>query len=75
MRRSPSVWATLTDPFPLSTLSLNTMATDQIITAGEKRYGCKHSGIHISPNGTVWLQFGPFSVREQWLIEQTTPKA
>jgi hypothetical protein len=51
------------------------MATDQIITAGEKRYGCKHSGIHISPNGTVWLQFGPFSVREQWLIEQTTPKA
>jgi hypothetical protein len=54
---------------------INTMATDQIITAGEKRYGCKHSGIHISPNGTVWLQFGPFSVREQWLIEQTTPKA
>jgi hypothetical protein len=41
----------------------------QAIAAAELRYGCKHSGSRISPNGTVWHQFGPFTVSEARLLE------
>ena len=44
------------------------MSDNQAIAAGEKRYGCKYSGSRVSPNGTVWYQFGPFWVTEDRLL-------
>jgi hypothetical protein len=45
---------------------INTMSINEAIAAAELRFGCKHTGYRISPNGTVWHRFGGGS----WLTEQ-----
>jgi hypothetical protein len=42
------------------------MSINEAIAAAELRFGCKHTGYRISPNGTVWHRFGGGS----WLTEQ-----
>ena len=51
------------------------MSERQAIAAAEIRYGCKHSGSRVSPNGTVWHQFGPFTISQHRLIQQASRKA